>query len=182
MKKNIIIALLAILIGGFVQAQEVKWQTIENASKTENTTKLYFIDFYTNWCGWCKRMDRDTFSDSTVATILNKYYIPIKFNAEGASQFEWNSRTFTKGISVNGRPATHTFVTYVLGNKIGYPSFAIFNAEKRLLQVIPGYVKADEFAQILWYFASGSYTRLPYERYQQTFDKDIKPVMLKQLR
>lgn len=182
MRKSIIITVLACLIGGMVQAQGVKWQPIESAAKSGNTTKLYFIDFYTNWCGWCKRMDRDTFSDSTVAAILNKYYIPVKFNAEGSSHFEWNGRTFAKGISANGRAATHTFVTYVLGNKIGYPSFAIFNADKQLLQVIPGYVKADEFAQILWYFASGAYTRYPYERYLQAYDKEIKPDMLKQLR
>lgn len=182
MKKSIIITMLACLLGGFVHAQGVKWQAIETAAKAENSSKLYFIDFYTNWCGWCKRMDRDTFSDSIVASILNKYYIPVKFNAEGSSQFEWNNRSFNKGQSINGRPATHTFVSYVLGNKIGYPSFAIFNAEKQLLQVIPGYVKADEFAQILWYFSSGAYTRYPYERYQQQFEKSIKAEMIKQLR
>ena len=65
----------------------IQWRTIEQAAKTEakGNTKLYFVDFYTTWCGWCKKMDRDTFRDPLVAQILNTYYIPVKFDAEGSS-------------------------------------------------------------------------------------------------
>ena len=84
MKKTVLLLLLAALLGVNVQAQ-VNWQTIEQASKVDTRTnkKLFFIDFSTSWCGWCKKMDRETFSDPVVAAILNKYYIPVHFDAEG---------------------------------------------------------------------------------------------------
>ncbi len=182
MRKTIIITLLLCLMGGSFQAQTVAWQKIEDAAKAEVGQKMYFFDFYTSWCGWCKRMDRDTFSDPTVSAILNKYYIPVKFNAESNTQFDWNNQHFTGGISVNNRPATHTFTRYVLGQKIGYPSFAIFLPNQQLLQVIPGYVPASDFVKILWYFVSGDYNKYPFEKYQQIFDKEIAPAMQQQLK
>ena len=75
MKTKILLFLtLGLLMGANVQAQQIEWKTIEQAAKTDTkgNTKLYFVDFYTSWCGWCKKMDRETFTDPTVALILNK--------------------------------------------------------------------------------------------------------------
>ena len=84
-KKILFPLLLAALFSGTMQAQNIEWKTIEQAAKTDSksNTKLYFVDFYTSWCGWCKKMDRETFTNPIVAKILNTYYIPVKFDAEG---------------------------------------------------------------------------------------------------
>ena len=95
MTKRILLFLsLSLLLAGNVHAQQVEWKTIEQAAKTDSKTnaKLYFVDFYTSWCGWCKKMDRDTFSDPTVAKILNKYFYPVKFNAESSDYIDKNGR------------------------------------------------------------------------------------------
>ena len=88
-KKILLLVSLATLLCGTIQAQQVEWKTIEQAAKTDtkSNAKLYFVDFYTSWCGWCKKMDRETFSNPVVAKILNTYYIPVKFDAEGNSGF-----------------------------------------------------------------------------------------------
>lgn len=154
---------------------QVKWNTIEEASKAQIGDKLYFVDFYTSWCGYCKKMDRETFTDATVAKILNKYYYPVKFNAEGSNTFTWAGQTYRPAKA--GRNRTHEFARGVRG----YPTFALFNADGTLLQSIPGFSNAKEFTIILWYFASGDYTRYPFERYQKIFDTDIRPQMEKSL-
>ena len=158
-----------------VQSQ-VKWHTIEQASQAKIGEKLYFIDFYTSWCGYCKKMDRETFTDPTVAKILNKYYYPVKFDAEGSNTFTWFGRTYRP---VNaGRNRTHEFAQGIQG----YPTFGIFKADGTVLQSIPGYVPAKDFVIILWYIASGDYNRYSYEQYVKIFDKHIRPTMEKALK
>ena len=157
-----------------VQSQ-VKWHTIEEAANAKIGTKLYFIDFYTSWCGYCKKMDRETFSDPTVAKILNQYYYPVKFNAEGSNTFTWFGQTFKPATA--GRNRTHEFAKGIQG----YPTFVICTADGKAFQSIPGFVPAKDFIVILWYLASGDYNHYSYEQYQKIFNKDIRPSMEKTL-
>ena len=174
MKKAILFLATALTLAG-LQAQ-VKWHTIEEAGKARIGERLYMVDFYTSWCGYCKKMDRETFSDPTVAQILNRYYYPVKFNAEGSNTFSWHGQTYAPG---SGGSRVHSFAKGVKG----YPSFVLFRADGTTLQVIPGYYPPEAFTVILWYFASGDYQRYPdFNRYQQLFDKDIRPAMERQLK
>lgn len=183
MKKNILLLVLVALLcnGAFAQ---VKWNTIEESAKSDNSRngKLFFVDFYTSWCGWCKKMDKDTFSDKTVAKIMNTYYTPTKFDAEGDAAFSWNGVAY-KGAekAANGRASAHPFAKAILGQKMGFPSFAIFSADKTLITVVPGYSSAEDFTVILWYFASGDYKKYSFENYSKIFDKEIRPTMKKEL-
>lgn len=181
MKKKIAILLVAFVamgIGSTVKAQ-VKWQTIEQASQvnTASNNKLFFIDFYTSWCGWCKKMDRDTFTDPVVAAILNKYYIPVHFDAECNTTFTWNGTKYTNAQS--GK--THSFTRAILGQKIGYPSFAVFTKSGNLMQILQGYQSAYDFSMVLWYLCNGDSQRYTWEEYQRIFPTEIKPQMMKKL-
>ena len=155
---------------------QVKWHSIEEASNAKIGEKLYFIDFYTSWCGYCKKMDRETFTDPTVTKILNKYYFPVKFDAEGSNTFTWFGKTFRPASA--GRNRTHEFAQGLQG----FPTFVICKSDGTALQAIPGYVPAKDFIVILWYIASGDYNRYSYEQYQKIFDKDIRPTMEKVLK
>lgn len=157
------------------QAQ-VKWHTIDEAATTKIGDRIYFVDFYTSWCGYCKKMDRETFTDPTVAKILNTYFFPIKFDAEGQQKVTWFGKTYNP---VNqGRNRQHEFARGLQG----YPTYVLFNADGTPLQSIPGFYSAKEFTIVLWYFASGDCNRYPFERYRQIFDKDIRPQMNKALK
>ncbi|MBP5340783.1 MAG: DUF255 domain-containing protein [Bacteroidales bacterium] len=156
------------------QAQ-VKWHSIEEASKAQIGDKLYFIDFYTVWCGYCKKMDRETFTDPTVAKILNRYYYPVKFNAESPKAVTWFGHTYNPG---RGRSPQHEFAAGLRG----YPTYCLYRANGKPFQAIPGFYSAAEFTVILWYFASGDCDRYPFERYSQIFDKEIRPQMEKALK
>ncbi len=180
--KKILFAPIVFLIFNFtfsshtpLQAQ-VKWHTIEEAAKASIGEKTYFIDFYTSWCGYCKKMDRETFTDPTVAKILNRYFYPVKFDAEGSNSFSWFGQTYNPAKA--GRNRTHEFARGLQG----YPSFALIKADGTPMQVIPGFSSAKEFTVILWYFASGDYNLYPFDKYQKIFDKDIRPQMEKTLK
>ena len=158
-KKLFIFLTLGCLMAGMAHAQTVEWKTIEQAAKTDTKSNatLYFVDFYTSWCGWCKKMDKETFSNPTVALILNTYYIPVKFDAEGSTEFTWNGEKYSNtAVAPGAKRSTHNFAKKVLGARMGFPSFGIF-------------------------FASGDNKRYPFEKYQQIFDKEIRPGMNEKL-
>ena len=178
MKHTLSLILFVALAWG-VHAQ-VEWKTIEQAAKIEakGNTKLYFVDFYTSWCGGCKKMDRETFKDPVVAKILNTYYIPVKFDAEGNAEFTWQGTKYANATTTPGaRPNTHNFAKAVLGAKMGFPSFGLFGTDQRRLTIIQGYQTAADLVVMLWYFASGDNKKYPFDKYQQIFDKEIRPHM-----
>ena len=181
-KKIFFTILLSLFLGSAMQAQ-VNWVSIEKASQTELKTnkKMFFVDFSTSWCGWCKKMDRETFSDPVVAAILNKYYIPVHFDAEGNSSFNWNGTKYSNTQIPGQRPQTHPFTRAILGQKVGYPSFAIFNPKAGLTQILQGYQNAYDFSMVLWYFCSGDSQRYTFDEYQKIFQEEIKPDMMKKL-
>src|SRR5882757_10471977 len=82
--------LVVILVGCFqLHAQDhlkgspVKWMTFQEAVEKSKTEKRkIFIDVYTDWCGWCKVMDKNTFPDLQIAKLLNEKFYPVKLDAE----------------------------------------------------------------------------------------------------
>src|SRR5271154_6266159 len=88
-----ILGLLALTSGAFA---EVEWghdydSALETAKKDK---KLVMVDLYTDWCGWCKKLDKDTYSDKDVAAKLGKDFIAVKVNPEKSERNAKLSRDF----------------------------------------------------------------------------------------
>ena len=131
-KRILILSILCSLFYTQIHAQQIEWKTIEQAAKTDSKSnaKLYFVDFYTTWCGWCKRMDRETFNDPVVAKILNTYYLPVKFNAEGSSEFSWLGTKYSNIATAPG--AALWYFASGDNKRYSYDSYRkIFNKEIR---------------------------------------------------
>jgi thioredoxin-related protein len=146
----------------------VKWMTFEEAvlkSKTEK--RKIFIDVYTDWCGWCKVMDKNTFNDPAIATMLNEKFYPVKFNAEQHEDVQFNGTTF-KYIE-NGRSGYHQLAAALLNNQLSYPTVVFLDEDFKMIQPLAGYRQAPEFHKIATYIGEGFYKSEKYQAWEPKY-------------
>jgi len=157
---------------------KVNWITFEEAielSKTE--PRKIMIDLYTEWCGWCKRMDEDTFEDEDIANYLNAYYYNVKFDAEYKDDIVFNGRTY-KFIK-NGRRGYHELAAELANGRLSFPTTVFLDEKHRKIQPIPGYKDAVLFEQIITYFGGDMHKKMPWEKYQRVYKtkkKESEPI------
>src|SRR5690606_3885456 len=120
--------------------------TLEQAeAELQNSPeKSLFIDFYTTWCGWCKKMDSSTFMEAEVIKHINENYIPVKFNAETKEDVTFRGKTYKYIRGRNGR-GVNSFAYFSLQGKLSYPAYAVMNNEGELKKIMLGYMPKDKF-------------------------------------
>ena len=123
-----------------LQAGQSWYEFQKGIEIAEGGQKHLVIDFYADWCHWCKVMDEKTFSDSEVEEYLFEKFVPIKLNAESTTE----TITFL-GQEMTPRELTSAF------RVTGFPSLAFLTPNFEVITVIPGYIKKDQFIKILEY-------------------------------
>jgi thioredoxin-related protein len=156
--------------------ETVNWLTFEQAVEKSKTEKRkFFIDVYTDWCGWCKVMDKNTFSDPEVAKMLNEKFYPVKFNAEQKEDISFRGTTFKYVES--GRSGYHELAAALLNNQLSYPTVVFVDEEFTSVSPLAGYRKADEFHKFATYFA-GDHNKKGQNSWKE-FEKNYKSPYLK---
>lgn len=149
-----------------VEQKSIQWMSINDAlAKTTSTRKKILLDFFTDWCGWCKRMDKTTYEDPKVIEAVNKYYLPVKFNAEREEPVKYQGKEYT--MKAQGIRSTHEFAIHILQGKMGYPTTSFLGADHTLLTNIPGYIQADEMALILKFFGENKHLTMQFEEFKK---------------
>ncbi|CAF3425427.1 unnamed protein product [Rotaria sp. Silwood2] len=147
---------------------DVKWTTIDQSvadAKTGNK-KFILVDLYTDWCGWCKKMDENTLQDAGIISLLNEDFTSVKFNAESPTPVMFNGKSyaFTK---TGARGANQLAMDLgSVGGKLGYPTIVILDANGNKLQAFPGYKDVETLNAILKFYKSGSYKTMDFQQFQ----------------
>ncbi|NKI32939.1 DUF255 domain-containing protein [Muricauda sp. DJ-13] len=160
---------LLLLFSASIAAQEINWISFEEAvteAQKEGNTKKIFVDVYTDWCGWCKKMDKDTFQNPEVAAYMQENFLMVKFNAEGKEPIEFDGRTFEYVPS--GRRGYHQLALALLKGRLSYPTVVFLDEEMKMLSPVPGYQKVDPFMQIARYFGENIYKEQDWKSYSAT--------------
>lgn len=180
MKKLFLTIFLAAVTGLSLNAQEIKWMSMNEALEAQQKKpKKIFMDAYTEWCGPCKMLDKNTFSNKDVIRYVNKHYYPVKFNAEGTDTVNYKERVFRNDNYVpnkRGRNNTHDF-TLALGVR-AYPSLVFFDETGNLIGPIPGYRTPQELEIFLKLFSGEEYknitTQEAYQEYARNFEHEFE--------
>ncbi len=124
--KIIIILTAVLLLAGAINSYAVTWTYNLDSALTEAKAKQkpLMVDFYTDWCGWCKKLDSDTYTDKKVNELAQNF-VCVKVNAE-----KNRAATLKYGIS-------------------GFPTIIFLNYEGAVDDRLIGYQGPAAFAQIM---------------------------------
>lgn len=147
----------------------IKWYSIEEAwALNQKEPKKIFIDVYTHWCGWCKRMDATTFMDPKIIFYLNKNYYAVKFNAEGKEDIILSGQKY-RNPNPEGRRSSHELAAQLLQGQMSYPTYVFLNGKNEKLTVVKGYLQTDALEPILHFFGSNEYLNKEWDAYKASF-------------
>lgn len=172
-----IVSILALSFTGRTESAKtdkvegIRWYTWEEAiEQSKNQKRKIMVDVYTQWCGWCKRMDKTTFTNKTVVSYLNSHYYPIKFDAETKADITFKGKTYR--FVKNGMRGYHELAAEITRGRLSYPTIVFLDENFEVIQSIPGYREPLEFEQIITYFGTNSHKKLPWEKYR----REYKPI------
>ena len=129
-------------------ADSLKWYSLEEGLKIAKIQKKpVMVDFYADWCSWCKKMDKEVFNEANVKKELMSKYILVKVDTESNDTIKYEGKTyspqeFSSAFGVTGLP------TLLFIDKNGKP-----------VTKLPGYVPATEFKPIIEYIFKECYTK-----------------------
>ena len=127
---------------------EIKWYTLEEAIQAnQKSEKKFFIDIYTDWCGWCKVMDQKTFTNPEVIKYMNENFYAVKFNAEQQEPLTFKGKKYE--FIPGGKRGIHGLAYTLLNRSASYPSFVILDANLNRQNIIKGYKAPEPFLTIL---------------------------------
>ena len=131
---------------------QINWMPFEKAMElSAKDGKPVMIDVYTDWCGWCKRLDATTYQDSAVVAYINSHFYAVKMNAEGAEKITYRDSVYTK------QGKTHDLAIKLLNGKLSYPT-TIFMVDKyNMIIPVAGYMNRETIQPNLFFYGERVY-------------------------
>ena len=143
----------------------IPWMTIEQAAgKLQQEQKPILIDLYTTWCGWCRQMDRKTYSNKKVAEYLSDKFYTVKLDAETHATISWQGKTY----DFDPQYRCNMFAVYLAHGRLEFPTTIII-APGYDPQAIPGYMEPKDLELLAKFFGDGAYRTHSFDDYQKSF-------------
>lgn len=177
MKKNVLMRRYILVLAAFLISipvfSQVKWHSFEEAVElNKEEPRKFMIDVYTDWCGWCKVMDKNTFNHDIIADYLNEKYYAVKLDAEQRDSIVYEDQVF-KFVASSGSKGVHEFAYALLGGKMSYPSVVFLDEKLQGLTVEKGYIKAHRFDLILKFIGGNHYLSKNWDTWTSEYKSPI---------
>jgi thioredoxin-related protein len=135
--------------------KDFKWRELgAGLDEAEADDKPLLVDVYTNWCGWCKKMDKTTYANKEVQAYIEQAFVPVKMNAESRERTsyagdEYSYRQIARGFQIRS-----------------YPTTLFLEADGKHITSVPGYLKVEQFLPVLQYIGDGHYKSKTYTEFK----------------
>lgn len=159
--------------GKLSEADRIKWMTwkeVQEAQKHE--PRKVFVDVYTDWCGWCKRMDQTTFAHPEIIKYLNENFYAVKFNAETRETIRFRGRDY-RFVASGGR-GYNELAAEILKGQMSYPTTVYMDESMELLFPVPGYLEPKTLELVLHFVGENVYKKTTFDIFQKDFKGRIK--------
>ena len=123
------------------QTAKIEWLSFDQglaALKQKDNTRHMFVDITASWCGWCKKMDKETFTDPRVIELMNTYFIPVKLWGDSNNE-----------LDIDGYKISEKNLAISEFKTNSYPTFWFVNPEQARIGPMPGFQTADRMVKAL---------------------------------
>lgn len=140
----------------------LKWISFEEAVALQSKEpRKILIDVYTDWCGWCKKMDKQTYTDESVIQHLNDKYYLVRLNAEQKEDIVYKDKVFKYKTEYKA----NELAVSLLNGQMSYPTTVFLDENMNMLTVVPGYLTPKDLNPILKYFGENIYKEKNWKEY-----------------
>jgi len=117
------------------EKSEIKWHSFsEVIPLIEEEPKMVLVNVYVDWCSWCKKMEKETFTNKEVIDYINANFHPVKMNGENIDEkYEFRGKEYTDASMARVMRAT------------SYPNFVVMDAAMENITLMPGYRNPESF-------------------------------------
>ena len=184
-KLSLLVLCLTLFVNVGYSQKTIKWYDITEVetqiAKDGKDAKRVFIDCYTDWCGWCKKMDKDTFADTTIAKIMNHYFYSVKFDAESKQPITFGGKEYKNQTPQGKRGGAHELASMLLNNRLAYPSYCVLNPDLTIATVLSSYFPPQDFEPIIVFLGGRYEAQYTFEDFKKVYEKKIKPDLMKEI-
>ncbi len=173
--QKVIQAFLVFFIVGLIssfqepQKDKINWISIQDMNELyAKESKPVLVDVYTDWCGWCKEMDRKTYTNKKLIKYINEHYYAVKLNAESTEKFVFNNKQF----GYNSQYQSNELAAYLLLGQMEYPTTVFLSAIDAKPAPLSGYMTVKDMEAPLKYFGEGNQEKQTFIEFNKALKKE----------
>lgn len=149
----------------------LQWLTFQEAQdKLKGQPRVIIMDIYTDWCYWCKVMEKNTYEDPRVVAYMADRFYPVRFNAESRASVTWQGQSF----AFNPNYKVNELAMSLTKGNLAYPTTVIITPDAHHPTYVAGYLKPADLEPVLKYFGEGAYKTKSYRDFKKDFQTSWK--------
>lgn len=136
------------------EEKELKWYSFSDGLKiAKSQKKKVLIGVYTDWCEWCKKMDKEVYTNLSVKNYLASKFILIKLNAESEKKHFFEGREYSE-----------MELAYIFGVE-AFPTTVFIREDMQPITAVPGYFPPEVFMKIITFIGDDYYLKMSFDDY-----------------